>query len=125
VTGEHIDGASLIAAERRRQVESKGYDEAHDREHGAQTLCRAADAYVYGTLPGYGRDWPWSESSWKPRDRLSNLIRGGALYQASLNVEPNVNTELHLAGAIKEIDAILATARAVLGLPTSEEQGHG
>lgn len=36
------DGASLIAAERRRQVQEKGWSAAHDDEHDDQSLLHAA-----------------------------------------------------------------------------------
>lgn len=115
VTTCEVTGKSLIAAERQRQVESEGYDEAHDREHGPAGLVSAANSYVFGTLPGYALLWPWSEESWKPRDRLSNLIRGGALYRAALDAGGDQSsTSAHLADVGTEIDAILSTARTVL-----------
>jgi hypothetical protein len=114
------DAASLIAAERQRQIDVEGYDQAHDRNHGAKALRRAGSSYAYGTLPGYGRSWPWAEEYWKPRDRLSNLVRAGALYVASLDVEHDDQTVQHLAAVANEIDAILATARQALASETAE-----
>lgn len=83
------DGASLIAAERRRQIEVEGWTPEHDAEHGGTILRRAARCYE--THPGdetfVPSAWPWDESWWKPKDHLSNLVRAGALYQAAADTD--------------------------------------
>lgn len=104
------DGMALIRAERQRQIEAEGYTPAHDREHGAADLTRAAAAYRFGERAS----WPWRDG-WKPKDHLSNLIRSGALYLAADEARQSTGTAvLHVA---EEIDGILAKAREVLTTP--------
>lgn len=89
---ETVDGAALIAAERRRQIEVEGYTVEHDREHDAETLTAAA--VCYATPPKYRleptctpRYWPWRTSEWKPTpgDRRRELVKAGALIAAALD----------------------------------------
>lgn len=78
-------GIELIRAERRRQVESEGWTAEHDDSHGPAVLLAAADCYAFyrpgDTSPPWS--WPWDASWWKPKDTLRNLVRAGALAQAS------------------------------------------
>jgi hypothetical protein len=55
------NGAQLIKDERNRQVSGEGFDAARD------------DGYSKGEL-----------ARWKPKNRLRNLARAGALYQAEI-----------------------------------------
>ncbi len=89
-------GAYAIAHERQRQIESKGFDAAHDAGHDPGTLLAAAACYLnvagtqfdcgvvnYTTPPEH---WPWERSSWKPSTFPNvNLIKGGALVAAALD----------------------------------------
>jgi hypothetical protein len=82
---ETMNGAELITAERQRQVEVEGYSAEHDREHGSRSLEAAALAY-FRCADGSAEmppDWPWAPQWWKPKDRMRNLIRAGALLQAA------------------------------------------
>jgi len=87
----HHTGASLILAERRRQIEEEGYDAAHDFCHTPQTLCRAAAAYALHedcadlVADGARNLWPWGARFWKPKDHLRNLVRAGALIAAAID----------------------------------------
>jgi hypothetical protein len=80
------DGAALIAAERRRQIEVEGYDPEHDEP--SDDLARAAVAYALPysdeTRVAY---WPWGVSAFKPKDRLRDLVRAGALIAAAIDAE--------------------------------------
>jgi hypothetical protein len=77
-----IDGASLIAAERQRQIEQEGYSPEHDEHHGQGQLGMAAKAY----LTGNGAAWPWDEESWKPTgDVVRDLVKAGALIAAEID----------------------------------------
>jgi len=58
-----------ILAERRRQIEVKGYDAAHDDADGEDLL--RADGIPMG--------WPWEPAAWKPGERRRNLVKAGAL----------------------------------------------
>lgn len=74
-----VNGMSLIMAERERQVMHEGYTEDHDRQQGAARLFGAGMCYLSG-----GRAWwpaGWGEP--KPKTRLRDLIRAGALFQAA------------------------------------------
>lgn len=92
-----MNGIELIAAERQRQIEQEGWTSEHDREHGGRLLFRAAMAYQSGDP----RMWPFELASWKPKNALEDLIRAGALYQASADVEEH---EYFRACALRERD---------------------
>jgi hypothetical protein len=108
----HIShGATAIAAERRRQIESEGWTPEHDDEHVWGELMDAATAYIWvarwlqngaasrmgdkaddesanyeevSTTPPAG--WPWDRSWWKPSpDPGRNLAKAGALIAAEID----------------------------------------
>lgn len=79
----------LIDRERREQIR-KGYDLEHDAGYRYEELSRAAAAYALSpgeTLRGqpFARAdlWPWSVG-WKPADRVTELVRAGALIVAEI-----------------------------------------
>ena len=92
------NGALQILDERNRQVLEEGWTEQHDAEHENGMLTKAAIAY---TLAGmYPEDtpgdqsmretarkyyWPWISKWWKPKDRVRNLVRAGALIAAEID----------------------------------------
>jgi hypothetical protein len=86
------DGASLIAAERQRQIDAEGWTPEHDDEHTNGALAMAAAAYAVQGVPicplsagGWGL-WPWAAEWWKPSDDpIKNLIRAGALIAAEID----------------------------------------
>lgn len=93
VTDNFETGMSLIAAERRRQVEVEGYGADHDRDEVSESLVRAAVCYA---TPAYRRvmlgrrapiDWPWEADYWKPTpdDRVRELVKAGALIAAEID----------------------------------------
>lgn len=94
-----LDGAELIAAERRRQVEAEGWTPEHDDEHAdgalasaaaccAQFACEqdSAAAEHRSSVPYWLADfWPngWD---WKPDDdRIRTLVKAGALIAAEID----------------------------------------
>jgi len=75
-------GVDLIAAERKRQVEVEGWNPRHDlREHCSGELAQAAACYATGRSEW----WPWCDEDYKPKDRLSDLVRAGALIAAEID----------------------------------------
>lgn len=77
-------GAELIAAERTRQVTAEGWTAEHDDAHHYNEMEMAARAYHSADGPEARAPewWPWEAKWWKPKDRVRNLVRAGALYQA-------------------------------------------
>lgn len=103
-------GASLIAAERRRQVGEEGYTPEHDDNYGydpvrtpdGADLARAAACYAdphdfenrvvrpLGANRASSRDvparWPWHADHYKPTgDRIRDLTKAGALIAAEID----------------------------------------
>lgn len=83
-------GAELIAAERSRHPEL-GWDAEHDKGHD-DDLERAASCYLNGNTTG--PTWPWEMRYWKPKSRLLNMVRAGALVQAAFEaIDPFDNSD--------------------------------
>lgn len=89
---EATPGVALIATERRRQVETEGYDAEHDAGHLPKAFVDAAISYA--TPPGERRmaggapyTWPWGDEDWKPcpDDRVRELVKAGALIAAAID----------------------------------------
>lgn len=77
--------AQAALAERIRQIEAEGFDQAHDDRHHFDELAGAAAAYLVGAgrdrlAPGW---WPWSEDWFKPQSVRRDLVRGAALALAA------------------------------------------
>jgi len=109
-----MNGADRIAAERMRQIEEERWTPAHDEEHVHGELASAAVCYAMpqvlrkqavrygiadvsggrGECAVYGNErylvppeWPaaWHPSWWKPTDRITNLVKAGALIAAEID----------------------------------------
>jgi|GEM_PF-5515245 len=82
---EQSQAAADVLAERRRQVEAKGWTPSHDDLYCAAELPRAAAAYI---LNGANDEapviWPFAPKWWKPRDARSNYVRAAALILAEI-----------------------------------------
>lgn len=97
-------GSTLIAAERRRQIEVEGWTPEHDDGDGAHDdgemveaaveYCRIAQAITspesqIAAAPASGPStvWPWDEEWWKPTwsDPVRNLVKAGALIAAEID----------------------------------------
>lgn len=76
-----MTGIDLIAAERERQVSQEGYSAEHDQNHDDGSLAQAAACYCVGSHVVW---WPWKDG-YKPRDRISNLAKAGALIAAEID----------------------------------------
>jgi hypothetical protein len=84
------DGVSLIAAERRRQVDREGWTPEHDDEHENGELLAAAVKYIDAgadvDLEMRPPVWPFEPSSWKPSDdQVRCLTKAGALIAAEID----------------------------------------
>jgi|SRR5579872_2615752 len=88
-----MNGAELIAAERKRQVEEEGWTDAHDDLHGDFELSQAAICYsdaacganswIVGRPPAW---WPFGRECWRPSlDPIRNLVKAGALIAAEID----------------------------------------
>ena len=108
-------GAERIAAERARQVESKGYDVAHDAEHDGGQLALAAACYAacaagtriyakedFASSIHFDDPWPWPGEYCDARPYDGNVLMDPTEEQAIRLLEK--------AGALAaaEIDRILA-----------------
>lgn len=86
-----MSGVERIAAERARQVSKEGWTaEYDDATHRRWQLTRAAICYLReakGSKFHHGAptDWPWSDEWWKPRERMDDLVRAGALIAAEID----------------------------------------
>ncbi len=95
-------GIELIAGERWRQVDKKGFTADHDAQHLGGELAMAAQAYVdtarkaiawkMGKLEGDlwkfapPAAWPWAWDEWKPSDYpIESLVKAGALIAAEID----------------------------------------
>ena len=88
-------GVDLIKEERKRQITEEGYTLEHDKMYNDPKDMVMA-ACVYASLgigpnmdPNFVKDmedsWPWDPKYFKPKDRIRNLVRAGALIAAALD----------------------------------------
>lgn len=76
-----MTGVELITAERARQVDAEGWSAGHDDLHSCGELVNAAVALI-----NLDEDfWPWGLDTWKPKSRVSDLVRAGALIAAEID----------------------------------------
>jgi len=83
---KRAEAVKRIQDERERQVIEEGYDDSHDNQYKRGELVLASKAYFEVSVdpskterPPY---WPWDRIYWKPKDKLRNLERSGALLLA-------------------------------------------
>ncbi len=106
-----LNGAGLIAAERRRQIDVEGYTVEHDHaENDLEQLLAAAWCYL-GDLTVHGSDfteaehmeppdgWPWEPEFWRPtpQDDIRQLVKAGALIAAEIDRRLKKSAGVHLA----------------------------
>lgn len=81
-------GIELIAEERQEQIEKHGYDVIKGDCYDECELAEAAYAYLIYDPNDARSDgakvWPWDDG-WNPKDRISNLVRAGALIAAEID----------------------------------------
>ena len=84
-----MNGIERIAAERKRQIEQKGYTPEHDREHKHFELTAAAIAYALhaaGEQHANENWWPFPPEAWRPSDDpIRDLEKAGALIAAEID----------------------------------------
>ena len=87
-------GAYLIQKERERQIEEEGWTEEHDKHHTTEEFIKAAIAYLMYNIDSKVTDykyvakvswWPWDKQWYKPKTKLRNLVRAGALIAAAID----------------------------------------
>lgn len=87
-------GTGMIGYERLRQFKEEGFDDKHDDTPEAEgSLLMAALCYAKeGSTDWSGTQlyeprtgWPWDRKWWKPRDRITNLVKAGALIAAEID----------------------------------------
>ncbi|HHG4357539.1 TPA: hypothetical protein ACPWEY_001243 [Pseudomonas aeruginosa] len=100
----HVSQAERdVLAERRRQVETEGFDASHDDMATRGQIARAAGCYALhaggigtdwpdGIRNGSALFWPWDKEWWKPRPARENLVRAGALILAEIDRLDRVTT---------------------------------
>lgn len=91
-------GIELIAEERQRQIEKEGWTKEHDAQHTDGELALAAmcyadpnkyyhqeSRYLHIRIPN--KFWPknWDIQWFKPKDRIRDLVRAGALIAAEID----------------------------------------
>lgn len=89
----NLNGKQRISAERQRQIESEGWTPEHDDVHGSTTLENAAQCYVDADdeRASQPKIWPWERAWWKPKNKIRNLERAGALYLAAAEAAERAN----------------------------------
>jgi len=89
-------GATLIAAERRRQIDVEGYTLGHDQYGHSGGLVAAAACYLAPPAAGVPRRWPWPTRYWKPtpEDRIRELVKAGALIAAEIDRRSGAGSDL-------------------------------
>ena len=89
-----MTGSELISAERNRQINTEGWSPEHDSTHRRGELAMAAACYLLhetGNVyfhPAGGMSpmaWPWQSALWKPKDRVRDLVKAGALIAAEID----------------------------------------
>jgi hypothetical protein len=94
LAGPDADAAVQVVAERERQISSEGWTPEHDEHHPEGDLARAGALYAVHATDSDGKadgappaGWPWDAGWWKPKDRLRDLVRAGALVAAEADRE--------------------------------------
>lgn len=90
-----MNGVSAIRAERQRQIEAEGFTLEHDAQHEGGELALAAATYAWVSAHAHTPDefraeivdasWPWSPEDFKPVDRMTALVKAGALIAAEID----------------------------------------
>lgn len=81
------EGIRRITKERNRQIEEEGYNEEHDSYLSVDSFIACAISYAMCELHKQEAEkwWTWDRNYFKPKDRLRNLERAGALIAAAID----------------------------------------
>lgn len=83
-----MTGADLIALERTKQIKVEGYDSKHDLSLDDEALEMASIAYILSSV-GKRKEsmkyWPWLLPYIKPKTKVRDLVRAGALIAAAID----------------------------------------
>lgn len=119
----HETAMALIRQERERQIKVEGWTRQHDDEHEGGDLLRAGVIYYQhaihdGNIAYRANNiplgWPWGDRDWKPKDKVRNLERAGALCLAE---QERINRGFapgHDAHVIQKLELIVAALDAAL-----------
>lgn len=83
-----MTGVEFIALERERQIEVERYDKEHDSHLNDGELEKAAISYIHsstGDKQKAMQEWPWLLPYLKPKTRVRDLARAGALIAAAID----------------------------------------
>jgi len=84
-------GDYLITKERERQIVEEGWTEEHDAQHSYLEFVKAAISYCMANFDVDGAEdhckawWPWDLEWYKPKTKIRNLVRAGALIAAAID----------------------------------------
>lgn len=84
-------GTDLIETERERQLNEEGHSRESDLLYRKDELVQAAMSYLQSVTRNNSSNtirresWPFGRHSFKPTDRLSNLVKAGALIAAEID----------------------------------------
>lgn len=91
-----MTGIELIETERRRQITEKGYTAEHDMGIPDNELEMASLAYICSSI-GQKRAgmkiWPWLLPFYKPKARVRDLVKAGALIAAAIDRLQNMDNQ--------------------------------
>lgn len=89
-------GIELIKSERTRQIEVEWWTLEHDKGWDKGLLGRAASCYETAMDENAIQppNWPWDKEWWKPKSRVKNLVRAGALYLAQSDKSKHGNDKI-------------------------------
>ena len=76
-----MNGADLIKQERNRQIEEERFGDDIDWRWQNNELLKAAISYITGSYTF----WPWHEQWYKPKNKVRDLVRAGALIAAEID----------------------------------------
>ncbi len=112
-----LTGVQLIAEERQRQIDAKGftpdvdiksYLPKHKRgelalaaiayaDNAANALCHEVFEEDYLEIAGI---WPWHPTSWNPKNPRTDLIKAGALIAAQIDLMEALEAQKAKDGAV-------------------------
>ncbi len=89
-------GTELIAEERIRQIDRKGWSADHDDEHEDGLLAQAGGCYAIKAAEKLGLSiskaylnwpsaWPFDKEYYRPEEPIAQLVKAGALIAAEID----------------------------------------